>query len=194
MSESADGGVGRIVHSPDEIASAVERLARAIARDHAGKPLILLGVLKGALYLTVDLARALARLAGGPSEIIVDYLCVTSYEGAIQSSGRVRLLNDAATPIAGGQVVIVEDIVDNGLTLQFLQAFLEERRPASLRTCALFDKPARRLVEIPLDYVGFELPDTFVIGYGLDYQELYRNLPYLAELESPGAHSKTTPV
>jgi hypoxanthine phosphoribosyltransferase len=183
MNRGVEGPVlGRRLFSPEEIGAAVAKLAAGVARDYGGQPLVLLGVLKGALYFTVDLARALAELAGGPSEIFVDYICVASYEGS-SSTGTVRLLLDEATPLEGRHVLIVEDIADNGLTLAFLQAFLLERRPASLRTCTLFDKPARRQVQVPLDYVGLTVPNTFVVGYGLDYQERYRSLPYLAELE-----------
>lgn len=171
-----------MIYTQDEIAGAVGRLAREIGAAYKGQPLVLLGVLKGALYFTVDLARALAEVAGGPSEIFVDYVCVGSYEGA-ESSGRVRLLLEEATPLEGRHVLIVEDIADNGLTLAYLQTLLSERRPASLRTCVLFDKPSRRRVPVPLDYVGLTVPNTFAVGYGLDYQERYRNLPYLAELE-----------
>lgn len=173
------------LYSAAAIAATVARLAAEITADHAGQPLVLLGVLKGALYLTVDLARALAGTMGGPSEIVVDYLCAASYGSSTRSSGQVRLLLDAAVPVTGRNVVLVEDIVDEGLTLQYLQALLKARGPARLRTCVLFDKPARRKVEVGLDYVGLPAPDAFVVGYGLDYQELYRNLPYLAELRSP---------
>ncbi|HKE35848.1 MAG TPA: hypoxanthine phosphoribosyltransferase [Candidatus Baltobacteraceae bacterium] len=174
--------LGRELYSRDQIEAAVLSLAHEIAMAYRGQPLVLLGVLKGALYFTVDLARAIAELANGPSEIFVDYLSVVSYDGA-DSTGQVRLLLDEATPLEGRHVLIVEDIADNGLTLGYLQSLLSERRPASLRTCTLFDKPSRRKVKIPLDYVGLTVPNTFAVGYGLDYQERYRNLPYLAELE-----------
>ena len=173
---------GRRLYGADEIGAAVARLAREIAQAYRRQPLVLLGVLKGALYFTVDLARALAGVADGPSEIFVDYLCVSSYKG-MESIGDVRLLLDEATPLEGRHVLIVEDIADNGFTLGYLQTLLSDRRPASLRTCALFDKPSRRRVQVCLDYVGLTVPNTFAVGYGLDYQERYRNLPYLAELE-----------
>ena len=192
MSGCVEGpAAGRRLYGRGEIHGAVERLAREIARAYRGQPLVVLGVLKGALYLTVDLARALAETADGPSEIFVDYICVFSYEGA-ESRGQVRLLLDEATPLEGRHVLIVEDIADNGLTLAYLQALLSERRPASLRTCVLFDKPSRRRVQVRLDYVGLTLPNTFAVGYGLDYQENYRNLPYLAELEIQESQSELT--
>ena len=177
-----EDAIERVIFSREEIATAIERLARQIAEDHAGKPLLLLGVLKGALHVVTDLARALARVPDGPSEIFVDYLCVSSYGNSTRSSGEVRMLKDTTEPLTGRQVVVVEDIVDNGLTLAYLQALLEERNPASLRSCVLFDKPYRRRVDVPVAYVGLQCPDEFVVGYGLDYQELYRNLPYLAQL------------
>jgi hypoxanthine phosphoribosyltransferase len=173
---------GRRLYGQDQIEAAVARLAGEVAETYRGQPLVLLGVLKGALYFTVDLARALAGVAGGPSEIFVDYISVVSYEGA-ESSGNVRLLLDEATPLEGRHLLIVEDIADNGLTLAYLQTLLSERRPASLRTCTLFDKPSRRRVQVQLDFVGLTVPNTFAVGYGLDYLEMYRNLPYLAELE-----------
>jgi len=139
-------------------------------------------VLKGALYVAADLARAIAAVPDGPSEIIVDYLCVSSYGNSTRSSGEVRMLRDASEPVTGRDVVIVEDIIDNGLTLKYLRALLGERNPASLRACVLFDKPYHRLADVPVEYVGLQSPDEFVVGYGLDYQELFRNLPYLAQL------------
>jgi hypoxanthine phosphoribosyltransferase len=166
-----------------EIGEMVATLAARIAADYARKPLILVGVLKGALYFTVDLARALAEMPGGPSEILVDYVCAASYGNATESSGEVRLLMDLTLPIEGQNVLIVEDIADNGLTLERLRTLLQGRRPASLRIAVLLDKPARRRVEVPLDYVGATVPDAFVVGYGLDYQERYRNLPYVARLD-----------
>jgi hypoxanthine phosphoribosyltransferase len=179
-----ESAIEQKLFSSGEIAAAVERMARDIAADHAGQPLLLLGVLKGALYVTVDLARQLARLPSGPSEVSIDFLCVTSYGNATRSSGEVQLLKDTTAPITGQRVVLIEDIVDNGLTLEYLRALLLGRGPASLRSCVLFDKPYRRQAGVTVDYIGLTVPDQFVIGYGLDYQELFRNLPYLAQLRS----------
>jgi hypoxanthine phosphoribosyltransferase len=170
--------VAAIEFDADAIASAVRGLARAIARDLAGEPVLLLGVLKGALFLTADLARALPPT----SDVRIDYLAVSSYGNANRSSGQVRLLGDTSSSLEGRNVVIVEDIVDNGLTLSYVQGLLAGRNPASLRSCVLLDKPYRRRVPVALDYVGLTAPDAFIVGYGLDYQEKYRNLPYLARL------------
>ncbi len=176
--------IEKALFSPEEIAAAIDRLAKQIARDYAGQPLLVLGVLKGALYVTVDLVRALSRLPDGPSRIELDFIVVSSYGNSTRSSGEVRLLKDTSEKIAGRNVLVVEDIVDNGLTLQYLRSLLSGREPASLKSCVLFDKPYHRIVDVPVDYTGLTAPDVFVVGYGLDYQENYRNLPYLAQLQS----------
>ncbi|HYL28091.1 MAG TPA: hypoxanthine phosphoribosyltransferase [Candidatus Nitrosotalea sp.] len=175
-------GIGRVLASPAQIEQAIERLAAAIAVDYRRQPLLLLGVLKGALCFTADLARALSGKADGPSEIMLDYIFVERYGTLGSSGGAPRLTADASRPVAGANVLILDDIADNGRTLAFLKTLLEGRNPASLRTCALFDRPARREIEVKIDYVGMVLPDVFAIGYGLDYKEVYRNLPYVAEL------------
>lgn len=176
---------GKRLYRAEEIASAVERLAKAIGADSSGQPLLLLGVLKGALYLTVDLSRALAAVPDGPSEIIVGYVCVSSYEAGLESNGEPKVLMDPGVPVEGRNVVIVDDVADNGLTLETLRALVGVRRPASLRQCVLFEKPAAARSKVPLDYVGLPVPEAFVVGYGLDYQEDYRTLPYLASLKEP---------
>lgn len=167
-----------------EIGAAIDRLAAAIASDFAGQPIVLLGVLKGALYVSVDLARALSRIPDGPSQIKLDFLTVSSYGNQSRSSGEVRMLQDTTENITGKNVIVVEDIVDNGLTLAYLRSLLQGRNPASLRACVLFDKPYNRRVDVNVEYIGLVSPDAFVVGYGLDYQEKYRNLPYLAQLHS----------
>ena len=182
LTDTYEDAVERVLFSASRIAEAVERLARAIAADHAGQPLVLLGVLKGALYVVSDLARAIAAQPAGPSEIVVDYLCVSSYGNRSHSSGEVRMLKDTSERVTGRAVVIVEDIIDNGLTLSYLRALIGGRNPASLRACVLFDKPYNRRVDVPVEYRGLQCPNEFVVGYGLDYQELFRNLPYLAQL------------
>jgi hypoxanthine phosphoribosyltransferase len=175
-------GIDRVLIGADEIAAANRRIAEAIARDYAGRSLILVGVLKGALFVTADLARALAEVPGGPTDVQLDFIAVSSYGNAHRSSGEVRLIQDTTHAIEGRNVVIVEDIVDNGHTLHYLRAMLGNRQPASLRTAVLLDKPYHRAVDVALDYVGLTCPDEFVVGYGLDYQERYRTLPYLAKL------------
>jgi hypoxanthine phosphoribosyltransferase len=174
--------IERTLFSEAEIAGAIARLAENIARDYAGQPLLVLGVLKGALYVTADLVRAISRVPDGPSEVELDFLVVSSYGNSTRSSGEVRLLKDTNANIAGKHVLVVEDIIDNGLTLQYLRSLLMGRRPASLKSCVLFDKPYNRRVDVPIDYVGLVTPDEFVVGYGLDYGESFRNLPYLAQL------------
>ncbi len=176
--------VEKTLFTAAEIAATIDRLAVAIAADFSGQPIVLLGVLKGALYVSVDLARALSRIPDGPSEIKLDFLTVSSYGNQNRSSGEVRMLKDASQNITGKNVIMVEDIVDNGLTLAYLRALLQGRNPASLRACVLFDKPYNRRIEVGVEYSGMVCPDAFVVGYGLDYQEKYRNLPYLAQLHS----------
>jgi hypoxanthine phosphoribosyltransferase len=171
-------GISRVIFTPDEIAAAVARLAGEITRDLAGRPILLLGILKGAFFFTADLARALPPSA----EVTIDFLVVSSYGNSDRSSGEVRLLKDTSESVEGKNVIIVEDIVDNGLTLAYLHRLLGGRHPASLRTCVLLDKPYRRKTDVAVDYEGFQCPDTFVVGYGLDYQERFRHLPYVAGL------------
>ena len=170
--------IAAIVFDAQTIAAAVQRLAEAIVRDCAGEPVVLVGVLKGALFLISDLARSLPHTM----DVTIDFIVVSSYGNADRSSGEVRLLKDTSASVEGKNVVIVEDIVDNGPTLAYLQRLLGSRNPASLRSCVLLDKPYRRSVDVRIDYTGLTAPDTFIVGYGLDYQEKYRNLPYLARL------------
>ncbi|GAC1302610.1 MAG: hypoxanthine phosphoribosyltransferase [Vulcanimicrobiaceae bacterium] len=184
------GEIAAIEFDAAAIAHAVARLAAGIAEDLRGEPVTLVGVLKGALFFTADLARALPA----ETDARIDFIAVSSYGNAARSSGEVRLLKDTSESVEGKNVVIVEDIVDNGLTLHYLQGLLAGRNPASLRACVLLDKPYRRSVAVSIDYTGFTAPDAFIVGYGLDYQEKYRNLPYLARLhnwvfEAPNARS-----
>jgi hypoxanthine phosphoribosyltransferase len=170
--------IAGVVFDCATIAATVERLASAISQDFGDEPVVLVGVLKGALFLLADLARALPERM----PVAIDTIAVSSYGNGDRSSGEVRLLKDTGESLEGKNVVIVEDIIDNGLTLRYLQALLSSRRPASLRSLVLLDKPYRRVVDVPVDYLGLTAPDTFIVGYGLDYQEKYRNLPYLARL------------
>ncbi len=182
--KSLPPGIERVLFSPEEIAAAIRRIAGAIARDYSGQPVLLVAVLKGALFVVSDLARALAEEASGPSEVALDFIAVSSYGNAHRSSGEVRLVHDTSRSVEGRHVIIVEDIIDNGHTLAYLRNLFRARQPASLRTAVLLDKPYRRAVEVSLDYVGLTCPDEFVVGYGLDYQERYRTLPYVAKLRS----------
>jgi hypoxanthine phosphoribosyltransferase len=174
-----DAAVGKILVQQDELAHRVQELGREISADYAGRELFLVGVLKGAMFFLSDLMRHLEV----PCE--VDFMAVASYGSSTDSSGVVRILKDLDASIEGRDVLIVEDIVDSGLTLQYLLRTLSARNPGSLEVCALLTKPERRKVELPIRYVGFEIPNSFAIGYGLDHAERYRNLPYVAVLRDP---------
>ncbi len=169
--------VGEVLVGEEDLSRRVRELGEAISRDYAGRPLLLVGVLKGAVFFLSDLMRFI------DIPVEVDFMAVASYGSATDSSGVVRILKDLDIAIEGRDVLIVEDIVDSGLTLQYLLRNLGSRNPASLEVCALLTKPDRRKVDLPTRYVGFEIPDRFVIGYGLDYAERHRNLPFVAVLE-----------
>jgi hypoxanthine phosphoribosyltransferase len=171
-----------VLFSEAEIAAAIRSLAEQIARDHAGEDVLLLGILKGAVHVLSDLARELDQIQPGPSRLYLDVMAVSSYGNASRSSGEVRLIQDTTHAVEGRRVVIVEDIIDNGLTLSYLNALLSARKPLSLRSAVLLDKPYRRIANVKADYVGLTCPDEFIVGYGLDYQERYRTLPYIAKL------------
>ena len=171
-------GLGEVLVTADELQQRVAELGRQITHDYQDRSLLLIGVLKGAVFFLSDLMRFIEV----PVE--VDFMAVASYGSATDSSGVVRILKDLDAAIEGRDVLIVEDIVDSGLTLQYLLRNLGSRNPASLEVCALLTKPERRKVDLPTRYVGFEIPDRFVVGYGLDYDERHRNLPYVAVLES----------
>ena len=169
--------IGEVLVSADELQRRVGELGEQISRDYAGRSLLLVGVLKGAVFFLSDLMRFIDI----PVEL--DFMAVASYGSATDSSGVVRILKDLDTAIEGRDVLIVEDIVDSGLTLQYLMRNLGSRNPRTLEVCALLTKPERRKVDLPTRYVGFEIPDRFVVGYGLDYEEHHRNLPFVAVLE-----------
>jgi hypoxanthine phosphoribosyltransferase len=172
----AEPAIGEILVQSDELAHRVHELGEEISRDYEGRNPLLVGVLKGAVFVLSDLMRHLRV----PCE--VDFMAVASYGSSTDSSGVVRILKDLDAPLEGREVLIVEDIVDSGLTLSYLLRTLRAREPASLEVCALLTKPERRQVELPIKYVGFEIPNRFAIGYGLDYAERFRNLPYVAAL------------
>jgi hypoxanthine phosphoribosyltransferase len=168
--------VGDILVQRDELEHRVRELGAEISRDYADKKLLLVGVLKGAIFFLADLMRHLEI------DCDLDFMAVSSYGASTDSSGVVRILKDLDATIEGRDVLIVEDIVDSGLTLSYLFRMLRARNPASLEVCALLTKPARREIDLPIRYVGFEIPNRFAIGYGLDFGERYRNLPYVAVL------------
>jgi hypoxanthine phosphoribosyltransferase len=170
-------GIREVLLSAEEIEARVRELGRAISEEYAGRNPVLVGVLRGVFVFLADLYRAVTI----PAE--VDFISIASYSAESRDRGMVRIIKDLELSIMDRHVLFVEDIVDTGLTLNFLLRNLRARGPASLEVCALFSKPKRRLIDIPLKYKGFDLPDRHVVGYGLDYREQYRNLPFLALLE-----------
>ena len=175
----SDAQIGETLVAEDRLAERVRELGREISADYTGRDLLLVGVLKGAVFFLADLMRHLEV------DCEVDFMAVASYGSSTDSSGVVRILKDLDASIEGRNVLIVEDIVDSGLTLSYLLRTMRARDPASLEVCALLTKPERRKVDLPIRYTGFEIPDRFVIGYGLDYGERFRSLPYVAVLNSP---------
>ena len=170
-------GVADVLIEEDVLRARVVELGEEISRDYGGRELLLIGVLKGAVFFMSDLMRRLTV----PCEI--DFMAISSYGDSTDSSGVVRILKDLDINIEGRDVLVVEDIIDSGLTLSYLIRNLEAREPASLEVCALLTKPERREIDVPVRYVGFEIPNRFVIGYGLDFAERYRNLPYVGVLD-----------
>ena len=166
----------KVLLSEEQLRTRVAELGARITADYAGKPLKLVGVLKGSFMFMADLARAIDL------PLKVDFIGTSSYQGT-HSSGVVRITNDLSRPIDGEHVLLVEDIVDTGLTMQYLLENLATRHPASVKVCALLEKPARAKVQIPIDYKGFSIPDEFVVGYGLDWDGRFRNLPYLGVVQ-----------
>ncbi len=181
VKEETRGGMERIFGRPivtqEQMRARIRELGRQITSDYAGKELVLVGVLKGAYAFYADLARAI-RLP-----MRVDFIVVTSYGSKAKTSGKVKMVSDLTEDIRGKDVLLIEDIVDSGLTVQYLMTTLAKRKPRSIKVCTLLSKPERRHVNVTVDYVGFEIPNSYVVGYGLDYQQKYRNLPYLAVLD-----------
>ena len=169
---------GRVLISEEELRARVVELGAALARDYARDNPVLVGVLKGALVFMADLVRAM------PIALTIDFIALSSYAGGTRSSGVVKLAADLSMPIEDRHVVIVEDIIDTGRTVSYLKRNLETRHPRSVRLCALLDKIERRDVDVEIDYLGFTIPNLFVVGYGLDHVGLYRNLPYIAALDA----------
>lgn len=169
--------IKEILISQEEIQKRVAEMGWAISRDYTGRNPLLVGVLKGVLFFMADLLRAITI----PVEM--DFIAVSSYSQESREQGFVRLVKDLEIPLAGRNVLFVEDVIDTGLTLNYILRNLRSRQPASLEVCVLFDKPERRLIDIPLKYKGFDLPNQFVVGYGLDHREKYRNLPFVGLLK-----------
>ena len=171
-----ESGVSEVLIDEERLQSRIRELGAELSVEYAGRELLLVGVLKGAVFFMADLMRALTV----PCEI--DFMAISSYGASTDTSGVVRILKDLDINIEGRHVLVVEDIIDSGLTLSYLLRNLESREPASLEICALLTKPSRREIDVPVRYMGFEIPNKFVIGYGLDFAERYRNLPYVGVL------------
>jgi hypoxanthine phosphoribosyltransferase len=168
---------GRPIVTQEEMRARIRELGKQITADYTGKDFVLVGVLKGAYAFYADLARAI-RIP-----MRVDFIVVTSYGSRAKTSGKVKMVTEVTEDIKGKDVLLVEDIVDSGLTIQYLVKQLSKRKPRSVKVCTLLSKPERRTIDVPLAYIGFNIPDKYVVGYGLDYQQKYRNLPYLAVLD-----------
>ena len=163
--------------SAEDVAAKIARMGEQISKDYAGESVYLLCILKGGVFFTTELAKHITV------PVNIDFMSVSSYGGETVSSGIVRIVKDLDTPIEGKNVLIAEDIIDTGRTLAYLMEHLKQRKPKSLKLCTLLDKPDRRVSDVKVDYTGFEIPDEFVVGYGLDYDQRYRNLPYVGVIE-----------
>lgn len=169
--------IKEILVSTEALAARVKDLGDQISADYADRDILMIGVLRGAVIFMADLARAISR------PVAIDFIAVSSYGASTHSSGVVRIIKDLDEDVAGKHLLIVEDIIDSGLTLKYLYDNLLSRKPASVRICTLLSKPSRRKVDVPVDYNGFTIPDDFVVGYGLDFAEKYRNLPFVGVLK-----------
>jgi hypoxanthine phosphoribosyltransferase len=174
---AASEGIGEVLIPAEEIQRRVRELGAAISEEYTGRLPRLIGILKGVTPFMADLIRAITI------PVTTDYMAISKYDLDLQTRSPVRLLKDLDQSITGLHVLLVEDIIDSGLTMEYILAHLKSREPASVRVCTIFNKPANRAVDLPLDFIGFDLPDVFVVGYGLDHGEGYRNLPYLAILD-----------
>ena len=168
----------RMLISEEEVSSKIKALAEQISKDYEGKQVHLICVLKGGVFFTCELAKSITV------PVTFDFMSVSSYGDEFESSGRVKIIKDLDDPIENRDVLIVEDIIDSGRTLHHLMELLKTRKPNSLKLCTLLDKPSRRVTEVKVDYCGFAIPDAFVVGYGLDYAQRYRNLPYIGVVEN----------
>ena len=169
--------IERVYFSKEEIEETVERLGKQITEDYRGKDPLLVGVLKGSFVFMADLIKNIDTYCN------IDFMAVSSYGNSTTTTGAVEITKDLSYDIEGRHVIIIEDILDSGVTLKYLTSYLAVRKPASIAICTLLDKPARRRTDVKADYVGFECPDAFIVGYGLDYAERYRNLPYIGVLK-----------
>src|SRR6476661_2155632 len=175
--------IDHILVTEEQLSEEIARMGRRLSEEYAGKDLLLVGVLRGAIMFIVDLARAIDL------PLTMDFMAVASYGASTKTSGIVRILKDLDSSIEGKDVLVVEDIVDSGLTLNYILETLRNRNPASLRVCTLLNKVERRRVDVPIDYVCFDIPDEFVVGYGLDFNQIYRNLPFVGVLK-PETYSR----
>lgn len=169
--------VERILVSEEEISQAVERIAKQLEKDYEGKDVLFVGLLKGSIAFMADIVKAYTK------KCQIDFMAVSSYGSGTESTGTVNIVKDLSQPIEGKDIVIIEDIIDSGNTLDFIKKYFSAKKANSVKICTLLNKPSRRKVEIDVDYIGFDIPDEFVIGYGLDYNEYYRNLPYVGVLK-----------
>lgn len=167
----------RVLLSEEEVDRRIQEIGEQVSRDYAGKSVHLVCVLKGGSFFMCELAKRITV------PVSLDFMSVSSYGSGTKSSGVVRIVKDLDEPLQGKDVLVVEDIVDSGRTLSYLMEMLRDRKPASLRLCTLLDKPDRRVVDVNVDYTGFQIPDEFVVGYGLDFDQKYRNLPYIGVVE-----------
>ncbi|MFW5647158.1 MAG: hypoxanthine phosphoribosyltransferase [Acetivibrio ethanolgignens] len=167
----------RVMISEEEITKRVKEMGEQISRDYEGKNVHLICILKGSIFMTCELAKHISV------PVTMDFMSVSSYGDGTESSGRVKIVKDLDEHVEGKDILVVEDIIDSGRTLDFLLDMLKARKPASIRLCTLLDKPDRRVTEVSVDYTGFVIPDEFVVGYGLDYVQKYRNLPYIGVVE-----------
>ena len=166
----------RVLLSEEEVIARIKEMGKKISEDYNGEPVHLVSVLKGGAFITCELAKRIEV------PVTLDFMSVSSYEGTT-STGKIKIVKDLDSTIDGKNVLVVEDIIDTGRTLHHLLELLKERNPKSLKLCTLLDKPDRRVVDVDVDYVGFEIPDEFVVGFGLDYAQKYRNLPYIGIVE-----------
>lgn len=177
VSQKMNEDIKKILISEDELKAIVERLGKQITEDYKGKNVLLIGILKGSVIFMADLMRAIDVPCN------IDFMAVSSYGNGTESSGRVKINKDLDNDIQGKDIIIIEDILDSGKTLYYIRDILSARKPASIKICTLFDKPERREADIKADYIGSLVPNEFIVGYGLDYAEYYRNLPFIGVLK-----------